>query len=68
MKKLEKLQNKKIEFTNKIRGGNTIALEESVDLADSTTTAHKPTQTAEHVSCDHRVDIKQNSSGIIVYY
>lgn len=68
MKKLEKLQSKKIEFTNKIKGGTAdqielLAIEDAT--SDTTTTAHKPTQTSEHVNCDHRVDVKRGDIVVV---
>ena len=60
MKKLEKIKSKKVLLPKAIKGGNTIALDESTVFDDvHRTTVHSPThnfQSGEtpHVTCDHR--------------
>jgi len=59
MKKLEKLNAKRIAQTEKIQGGACIFVDFSFEDSNGTpTTTHKPTKgkLAEHYSCDHGSD------------
>ncbi|HCU44916.1 hypothetical protein MUB18_06560 [Sphingobacterium sp. PCS056] len=60
MKKLEKLNSKKIKQTETIQGGAGIFVDFSLDDSGSVpTTEHRPTKgkLKEHYSCDHSPDV-----------